>query len=199
MSVYENEMLGLGAKLVAGADEAGRGPLAGPIVAAAVILSPEKPIIGVNDSKKLSAKVRERLYEEIMEKATAVGVAMISAKDIDSIGIGQANLMVLRDAVRSLSPATDAVLSDYFKIPGLEDIMQKSIVKGDANSVSIAAASIIAKVTRDRIMIEADELYPGYGFAKHKGYGTKAHYAAINAQGLCEIHRRTFLRGYFNG
>lgn len=184
---YEN------CRYICGIDEVGRGPLAGPVVAAAVILPKDMDIYYLDDSKKLSSKKREELYDEIMEKAVAVGIGSSDEKCIDAINIRQANYLAMREAIGKLGVKPDILLVDAEHIPDV-DIMQESIIKGDAKSVSIAAASIIAKVTRDRYMEEIDALYPEYGFAVHKGYGTKKHRDAIKAYGPCEIHRRSFLK-----
>ncbi len=176
----------------AGVDEAGRGPLAGPVVAACVILPPDCEIRYLNDSKKLSAKRREALYEEICEKAVAFGIGMAGPELIDEVNILQATYAAMRDAVRAVAPPPELLLNDAVTIPDLA-IPQIPIVKGDSKSLSIAAASILAKVTRDRYMIRMDALYPQYGFARHKGYGTKAHREALQRCGPCPIHRRTFL------
>ncbi len=177
---------------LAGIDEAGRGPLAGPVVAAAVILDPTQEIFYINDSKKLSESRRELLYDEIYAKALAVGVGIVSAERIDEINILQATYEAMRQAVNGLSLKPGLLLNDAVRIPGLE-LPQVPIVKGDAKSLSIGAASIIAKVTRDRLMRELDQTYPEYGFAVHKGYGTAAHIAALKAYGPCPLHRRTFI------
>ena len=182
--------------VICGIDEAGRGPLAGPVVAAAVILDINCPILYVNDSKKLSEKKREELYDEIMEKAVSVGVGIASPETIDEINILQATYEAMRQAVNKLPVAPDIFLNDAVIIPGIEENRQVKIIKGDAKSVSIAAASILAKVTRDHMMAEYDSLYPQYGFAKHKGYGTKAHLDAIREYGMCPIHRRSFLKKF---
>ncbi len=179
--------------LIAGVDEAGRGPLAGPVVAAAVILYPGAEILGINDSKQLTEKKREALYPEILERSMAVGVGIVSAGRIDEINILQATYEAMRKAVTSLCFRPDVLLVDAVTIPGLEGIRQVPIIKGDAKSLSIGAASIVAKVTRDRMMRELDQIYPEYGFAGHKGYGTAAHIAAIRAFGPCPIHRRSFI------
>ena len=196
LSSYENEAYAQGFKLVAGIDEAGRGPLAGPVVAAACILDPNVKILGLDDSKKLSEKKREMLFEQIKEKALCYAVCEVDAKTIDEINILNATKQCMRDCVAELGRkgmAPDKLLIDAVKLEGTScDVT--AIIKGDANSNSIAAASILAKVTRDHIMVEMDEKYPGYGFAKHKGYGTKDHYAGIREHGMCEIHRRTFLK-----
>lgn len=176
---------------VAGIDEAGRGPLAGPVVAAAVILPVGIDVPGINDSKKLTPASRDRLFEVIQEKALAVGVGHSDHMVIDRINILQATLAAMKQAVANLSIPPDYLLIDGItKIPIA--LPQKTIKKGDSASISIAAASIIAKVTRDRLMVEYDQLYPGYGFAEHKGYGCASHLAAIAAQGPCDIHRKTF-------
>lgn len=193
LSVYEAEYRAYG--LVAGTDEAGRGPLAGPVVAAAVILDSEKEILFLNDSKKLSEKKRESLYPEILEKALSVGVGVVDAARIDEINILQATYEAMRQAFEALSPRPDVLLADAVRIPGLS-VRQVPIIKGDAKSLSIAAASIVAKVTRDRMIREAEALYPGYGFAKHKGYGTPEHIRALKELGPCPIHRRSFI-GHF--
>ncbi len=181
--------------LICGVDEAGRGPFAGPVVAGAVILSlddPEREILYLNDSKKLSEKKREALYDEIMEKAVSVGVGIVERDVIDEINILQATFLAMQKAIAALDPQPDYILADAVSIPKIL-IPQEGIVKGDAKSVSIAAGSIIAKVSRDRIMYEYDKLYPEYGFASHKGYGTKAHIEAIKKYGMLDIHRRSFI------
>ena len=178
-------------KLIAGIDEAGRGPFAGPVVAGAVILDPEKEILYLNDSKKLSEKKREELYDEIMEKAIAVGVGIVDNKTIDEINILQATYLAMRKAIAALAPVPEFVLADAVTIPGI-DIPQEGIIKGDAKSVSIAAGSIIAKVTRDRIMTELDAQYPEYGFAKHKGYPTKAHLEILSKLPIIDCYRKSY-------
>lgn len=180
---------------ICGIDEAGRGPLAGPVVAGAVILPPDCEILYLNDSKKLSEAKREQLYEEIQEKAVAWAVGIVSQERIDEINILQATYEAMRQAIGKLSVTPDHLLVDAVHIP---EVVQKQtgIIKGDAKSVSIAAASIMAKVTRDRIMVEMDARYPEYGFAGHKGYGSKAHIEAIRQYGPCPIHRRTFIRNF---
>ena len=187
---YEREYDSEG--LIAGVDEAGRGPLAGPVVAAAVILHPGAEILGINDSKKLSEKKREALYPEILEKAMAVGVGIVSAARIDEINILQATYEAMRKAVEGLCFSPDLLLVDAVTIPGLA-VKQVPIIKGDAKSLSIGAASIVAKVTRDRLMRELDKIYPEYGFEGHKGYGTAAHIAALKEFGPCPVHRRSFI------
>ena len=193
MKRYEREYESAG--LICGIDEAGRGPLAGPVVAAAVILPKDCQILYLNDSKKLTARRRELLYEEIQEKALAVGVGVVSHTRIDEINILQATYEAMRQALNSLSRVPDLLLNDAVTIPEVQ-IRQIPIVKGDAKSVSIAAASVIAKVTRDRMMAEMNKDYPGYGFASNKGYGSASHIAALKAQGPCGIHRRTFIRNF---
>ncbi len=181
--------------ILCGVDEAGRGPLAGPVVAGAVILPKNCEILYLNDSKKLTKRRRELLYEEIMEKALAVGVGVVSHTRIDEINILQATYEAMRQAVGKLSVEPDVLLNDAVTIPELS-IKQVPIIKGDAKSVSIAAASVIAKVTRDRMMEEMEQTCPGYGFASNKGYGTASHIAALKALGPCAIHRRTFIRNF---
>ncbi|HIX98897.1 MAG TPA: ribonuclease HII [Candidatus Dorea intestinigallinarum] len=193
MSVYEREYAACGA--ICGIDEAGRGPLAGPVVAGAVILPKDEQILYVNDSKKLSEKKRELLYDEITERALAVGVGIVGPERIDEINILQATYEAMRLAVGQLEMRPDILLNDAVTIPGI-DIQQVPIVKGDAKSVSIAAASIIAKVTRDRLMREYDQVFPEYGFASNKGYGTKSHIEALKALGPTPIHRRTFIQHF---
>ena len=194
--VYEKEAFAKGAKLVAGIDEAGRGPLAGPVVAAACILDPEVKILGLDDSKKLSEKKREELFVQIKEKTLAYAVCEVDAQTIDEINILNATKKAMLTCVKELESnghKPDVLLIDAVKLEGT-DCEVIPIIKGDAKSDSIAAASVLAKVTRDHIMQEMDEVYPGYGFAKHKGYGTKDHYAGIREKGMCPIHRRTFLK-----
>jgi ribonuclease HII len=188
---FENLVRRQGFRQIAGIDEAGRGPLAGPVVAAAVILPAALALPGVNDSKKLPATARERLYAEIMSHAMAVGIGSCDAGDVDRINILQATLKAMQQAVRQLATPPDYLLIDGISAVPL-NIPQKSIKKGDSLSISIAAASIVAKVTRDRLMVAYDREFPGYGFASHKGYGCETHLRAIAAQGPCPIHRRTF-------
>ena len=190
---YEKQAMAEGFEVVCGVDEAGRGPLCGPVCAAAVILPVDCEIEGINDSKKLSEKKRDMLYDIIKEKALAYSVVMVDAKTIDEINILQATFKAMREAVDSLSIKADIALIDGNQKPGLS-IEERTLVKGDAKSISIAAASILAKVTRDRYCIELDEKYPQYQFAKHKGYGTKLHYEMIAEYGICEEHRRSFLK-----
>lgn len=183
----------LASGMIAGVDEAGRGPLAGPVTAAAVVLPEDAVIDGLNDSKKLSEKRREELFDVIRDKALAYAVYSVDEKRIDEINILQATFEAMRGAVGALDVIPDLVLVDGNRSPGLE-LPCETVVKGDSKSMSIAAASILAKVTRDRYMRRIAEIYPGYGFEKHKGYGTKAHYEAIERLGICDIHRRTFLK-----
>lgn len=190
---YERQYRGEGN--VCGIDEVGRGPLAGPVVAAAVILPEDCDILYLNDSKQLSEKMREKLYDEIMEKALAVGVGMADEKVIDDINILQADYHAMRIAISKLSVKPQVLLNDAVTIPGV-DIKQVPIIKGDTLSASIAAASIIAKVTRDRMMVAYDGVYPGYGFASNKGYGSKEHIEALKTMGPCEIHRRSFIKNF---
>lgn len=193
MKEYERQYAAYG--LICGIDEAGRGPFAGPVVAGAVILDPEKEILYLNDSKKLSEKRREELYEEIMEKAIAVSVGIVDSRTIDEINILQATYLAMQKAIAGLAPQPGFILADAVTIPKIT-IPQTGIIKGDAKSISIAAGSIIAKVTRDRLMYEYDKKYPEYGFASHKGYGTAAHIAAIKEYGPLDIHRRSFIHRY---
>ena len=191
MWTYEKKAVSNGFLRVAGVDEAGRGPLAGPVVAAAVVLPPDFEVGEINDSKKLSPKKRDRLYDYIRAEASAVGVGIVDAPTIDAINILQASLAAMREAVADLGDAPDFLLVDgTFEVPML--LAQEALVKGDSRSVSIASASIVAKVVRDRMMAEYAELYPEYGFAGHKGYPTKAHKEAIATFGPTPIHRKTF-------
>ena len=182
-----------GYKVICGVDEAGRGPLAGPVCAAAVILPDHLEIPGLTDSKKLTDKKRRELFPVIQEKAVAYGIGLASESEIDEINILQATFLAMRTAVENLDVKPDIALIDGNGKPGL-DIEERTVIKGDAKSVSIAAASILAKVTRDRYMLEADAKYPEYQFAKHKGYGTKLHYEMIAEHGICPEHRRSFLK-----
>ena len=195
MSEYENEARKNGFMVIAGLDEAGRGPLAGPVVAGCCVLDPEVMVLGVNDSKKLSEKKRAELFPLIQEKALSYGVGIVDEKVIDQINILEATKLAMKKAIEALSVQPDLLLIDALRLPDLA-IRQEDIIKGDAKSVSIAAASILAKETRDRIMREYDSVYPEYGFAKHKGYGTKEHIEAIRKYGPCPIHRRSFI-GHF--
>lgn len=180
---------------ICGIDEVGRGPLAGPVVAAAVILPKDCEILYLNDSKKLSEKKREELYKEIMEKALAVGIGYVSPARIDEINILQATYEAMRMAIGELKIKPEVLLNDAVTIPGV-DILQVPIIKGDAKSVSIAAASVIAKVTRDRLMAEYDALMPGYGFASNKGYGAAVHIQALKTMGPTPIHRKSFIKNF---
>ena len=193
MSEFENKYADF--SCICGIDEAGRGPLAGPVVAGAVILDPSVEILYLNDSKKLSAAKRDELYDIIMEKSISAAVGIVGPEVIDEINILQATYEAMRNAVHKLSVLPDILLNDAVTIPGLP-MKQVAIVKGDARSKSIAAASIIAKVTRDRIMEEYDRQYPEYGFASHKGYGSSAHIEALEKYGACPIHRRTFMKNF---
>lgn len=193
---YENEAKADGYNIVCGIDEAGRGPLAGPVCAAAVILPDGCIIEGVNDSKKLTEKKREQLFDVIKETAVAYSIATADEKEIDEINILQATYLAMNRAFQGLNLKPDMALVDGNRDPGF-GIPTRMIVKGDANSMSIAAASILAKVTRDRFMLEMDKKYPQYQFAKHKGYGTKLHYEMLDKYGASEIHRMTFLRKYY--
>ncbi|MBP5472666.1 MAG: ribonuclease HII [Lachnospiraceae bacterium] len=180
---------------ICGIDEVGRGPFAGPVVAGAVILPKDCDILYINDSKKLSEKVRERLYEEIKEKAVSAAVGIVEPSRIDEINILQATYEAMRIAISKLDPGPDLLLNDAVTIPGV-DIKQVPIIKGDAKSISIGAASIFAKVTRDRLMLEYDRQYPEYGFAKNVGYGTAENIAALKKYGPTPIHRRSFIHDY---
>jgi ribonuclease HII len=188
--LYEFERAIAVGRLLAGTDEAGAGPLAGPVVAAAVIL-PEEPIVGLNDSKQLSEKVREELFVTIKEKAIAYAIVEISADEIDRINIFQACLKGMTQAVHALKVRPEFVLTDARRLPML-GIEHEAVIKGDARSASIAAASILAKVHRDHLMVSLDTQYPGYGFAKHKGYGTGDHIRALTELGASAVHRKTF-------
>lgn len=193
MKEYEDMYAAL--PCICGIDEAGRGPLAGPVVAGAAILPKDCEILFLNDSKKLTEKRREELFIEIKEKAIAWSVGIVGPETIDSINILQATYLAMRQAIEQLPVQPELLLNDAVTIPGV-DIMQIPIIKGDAKSVSIAAASVLAKVTRDHMMQEYDTLFPEYGFAKHKGYGTAIHIAAIREYGPSPIHRRTFIKKF---
>ena len=192
------ELYNSGANLICGIDEAGRGPLAGPVVVAAAIMPRNSMIEGVNDSKKVSEKKREKLYDLIIDEAIAYGVGIIDQKEIDRINILNATKEGLTMAVKELNPKPDLIIVDALSKIDTEGIPYKSIIKGDAKCYSIACASIIAKVTRDRIMRQWDEVYPQYGFIKHKGYGTAAHISAIKEYGLCPLHRLSFVKNIVN-
>lgn len=194
--LYENNAINSGYSLVCGVDEAGRGPLAGPVCAAAVILPKNHIIEGVNDSKKLTEKKREALYDVIKEEALAYSIAFASEKEIDELNILQATYLAMKRAVEGLNPPADYAMIDGNRIPELS-VPAECIVKGDGKSMSIAAASILAKVTRDRLMLELAKKYPEYQFEKHKGYGTKLHYEMLDKFGPSEIHRQSFLKTWY--
>ena len=194
MTIYERQEWAMGNLLVAGLDEVGRGPLAGPVVAAACILNPEDPILGLNDSKKIPEKIREKLFIEIQNRAVCYSIVRIEHDVIDEINILNATKQAMVECVRLLDIKPDKLLIDAIDLKGT-DIPVLPIIDGDALSVSIAAASILAKVTRDRIMVEYECIYPGYGFFQNKGYGTSLHYKGIEQQGICPIHRKSFLKG----
>lgn len=203
MQVYERDLRAAGKRYIAGVDEVGRGPLAGPVVAACVVLPEDFDVLGVDDSKKLSEKKREQLYDAILSEALAYGIGMQDNASIDEINILEATKEAMRCAIleaeRALRAKTgcgiDHILIDALTLREIA-IPQTGIIKGDSASLSIAAASILAKVTRDRMMVEYDSIYPGYAFAKNKGYGTKAHYEGLQAQGMTPIHRRSFLKNF---
>ena len=189
----ENEIYDSGVSLICGVDEAGRGPLAGPVCAAAVILPRNIEIVGLNDSKKLSEKSREKLYDEICEKAMSFGIAFASVEEIEELNILNAAMLAMNRAIAQLGPQPELALIDGNRSSAIE-INSRCVIKGDAKCADIAAASILAKVTRDRYMLEMAEKYPEYHFERHKGYGTKLHYEALREYGPCEIHRPSFLR-----
>ena len=203
MQVYERDLRAAGKRYIAGVDEVGRGPLAGPVVAACVVLPEDFDVLGVDDSKKLSEKKREQLYDAILSEALAYGIGMQDNASIDEINILEATKEAMRCAIieaeQRLREKTgcgiDHILIDALTLREVA-IPQTGIIKGDSASLSIAAASILAKVTRDRMMIEYDSIYPGYALAKNKGYGTKAHYEGLQAQGMTPIHRRSFLKNF---
>ena len=203
MQVYERDLRAAGKRCIAGVDEVGRGPLAGPVVAACVVLPEDFDVLGVDDSKKLSEKKREQLYDAILSEALAYGIGMQDNASIDEINILEATKEAMRCAIieaeQRLREKTgcgiDHILIDALTLREIA-IPQTGIIKGDSASLSIAAASILAKVTRDRMMFEYDRIYPGYAFAKNKGYGTKAHYEGLQAQGMTPIHRRSFLKNF---
>lgn len=192
---YEKEYDAYGS--ICGIDEAGRGPLAGPVVAGAVILPKNCNILYINDSKKLSEKKREELYDVIMEKAVAVGIGYSTPERIDEINILQATYEAMREAVSQLSVQPDLLLNDAVTIPQIS-VRQIPIIKGDAKSISIGAASIMAKVTRDRLMVQYDSIFPEYGFASNKGYGAQVHIEALKKYGPCPIHRKTFITNFIS-
>lgn len=189
----ENEIYDSGVSLICGVDEAGRGPLAGPVCAAAVILPRNIEIVGLNDSKKLSEKSREKLYDEICEKAMSFGIAFASVEEIEEFNILNAAMLAMNRAIAQLEPQPELALIDGNRSSAIE-INSRCVIKGDAKCADIAAASILAKVTRDRYMLEMAKKYPEYHFERHKGYGTKLHYEALREYGPCEIHRPSFLR-----
>ena len=193
MLYLERDLWARGAEHVAGIDEAGRGPLAGPVVAACVVLRHDDAIEGCNDSKKLSAKKREQLYEQIMNRALSVSVGICGHEEIDKINILQATKKAMRQALAEATVSVDAVLIDGNQTLGVHP-RELAVIGGDGKSASVACASIVAKVTRDRLMAQYDSLYPQYGFAKHKGYPTKQHYACIEQYGISPVHRRSFLK-----
>ncbi len=192
MSLYNNPNI----QYICGIDEAGRGPLAGPVVVGAVIMPKDSFIEGVNDSKKVSEKKREKLYDLITEEAISYGVGIVDQNEIDEVNILNATKHAVTMAIEKLNVKPDLILVDALTNINTKGIPYKSIIKGDAKEYSIAAASIIAKVTRDRMMYEWDQIYPQYGFAKHKGYGTAAHIAAIKENGPCLLHRKTFIKNF---
>ena len=195
MLQYEKEFLSQGKKLIAGIDEAGRGPLAGPVVVASVIMPLDNVIDGINDSKKLSEKKRNLLFEQIKQVAISYHIEVIDEKVIDEINILNATKQGMKNCIDKLETKPDVVFIDAVKIDS--DVQTVSIIKGDAKSYSIAAASILAKVYRDNLMLQYHEQYPIYNFAKHKGYGTKMHIDAIKQYGICPIHRRTFVKNFY--
>lgn len=196
--LYENEALSDGYEIICGVDEAGRGPLAGPVYAAAVILPKGHIVEGVNDSKKLSEKKRELLFDKIIDECVCYSIGTASEKEIDKINILQATYLAMKRAVDGLEIVPQLALIDGNRIPPLISTDARAIVKGDAKSASIACASILAKVSRDRYMLEMAKKYPEYQFEKHKGYGTKLHYEMIEKYGICEIHRKSFLKKVLN-
>lgn len=195
MKVYENNLYMSGYTMIAGVDEVGRGPLAGPVVASAVILPKDFSILGINDSKMLTEKKREQLYQAIQENALVIGIGIVDHNVIDEINILNASKLAMEKAIESLVQEPDYILIDAITLENLS-IGQKGIIKGDQKSISIASASIIAKVTRDRMMCEYHERFPQYDFQGNKGYGTEKHYEGIKKHGLCPIHRKTFLKEF---
>ncbi|MBQ7352339.1 MAG: ribonuclease HII [Clostridia bacterium] len=193
---FENKYLALGKKYIAGIDEAGRGPLAGPVCVASVIMPLEKEYLieGINDSKKLTEKKRENLFSQIIDRAIAYHIEFVDERTIDEINILNATKLGMKRCIENLSIVPDVVLIDAVKIDS--EIETESIIKGDALSYSIACASILAKVSRDRLMMELDSLYPEYGFAKHKGYGTKLHIECLKKYGKCSCHRESFIGNF---
>lgn len=197
MLLYEKQATEEGFQFIAGVDEAGRGPLAGPVVAAAVILPGGVLIEGVNDSKKLTAAQREKLFDEIKEKSLAYGICAADEKCVDEINILNATKKAMTEAIAQLKPSPDCILLDAVKLENIKT-KQVPIIKGDSLSLSIAAASILAKVTRDRLLVEYDSKYPQYGFSVHKGYGTPQHISAIKKYGICPIHRVSFVKNFMD-
>ena len=193
---FENKLYKTGLTYIAGIDEAGRGPLAGPVTVGAVIMRPDSFIEGINDSKKISESKREKLYEQITNEAISWSVGIVDQKEIDELNILNATKKALTQAIEGLETKPDRILVDALEHIDTKGVPYTSIIKGDAKVYSISCASIIAKVTRDRIMREYDEVYPQYGFAKHKGYGTAAHIEAIKKYGLTPIHRKTFCKNF---
>lgn len=193
INTFENEGYEKGYTYIGGIDEAGRGPLAGPVVAAVVVFKPGTKIEGINDSKKLSEAKRDELFDIIRDQALDYGIGIVQREEIDEYNILNATYMAMKKAINCLKKTPDYLLVDAAHVPDVS-IDQKSIIKGDSKSISIAAASILAKVTRDSIMYEYDKMYPEYGFASHKGYGTDQHYKAIREHGITTIHRRSFLK-----
>lgn len=193
INVFENEGYNRGYLYIGGIDEAGRGPLAGPVVASVVVFKKNTKIEGVNDSKKLSEAKRDELFDIIKKEALDYGIGIVNNEEIDEFNILNATYMAMKKAINCLKKTPDYLLVDAATIPGI-DIVQNPIVKGDLKSISIAAASILAKVTRDSIMYQYDRVYPEYGFKSHKGYGTKEHYEAIEKHGITPIHRKSFLK-----
>lgn len=193
INLFENEGYEKGYIYIGGIDEAGRGPLAGPVVASVVVFKPNTKIPGINDSKKLSECKREELFDIIKEEALDYGIGIVNNEEIDEFNILNATYMAMKKAINSLNKTPDYLLIDATTIPGV-NIAQNPIIKGDLKSISIAAASILAKVTRDSIMYQYHEMYPQYGFKSHKGYGTKEHYEAIESYGITPIHRKSFLK-----
>ncbi|MBQ6992186.1 MAG: ribonuclease HII [Clostridia bacterium] len=196
---YENKLYMEGLNYIAGIDEAGRGPLAGPVVVASVILPKDSLIEGINDSKKISESKREKIYENIIEEAISYGVGIVWQDEIDEINILNATKKALTDAINQMKVKPDRILVDALDKIDTNGIPYTSVIKGDAKMYSIGAASIIAKVTRDRIMREYDEVYPEYGFAGHKGYGTAKHIEAIKNLGICPLHRKSFVKNFERG
>lgn len=191
---YESQAMERGYQNICGIDEAGRGPLAGPVFAAAVILPQGLVIDGLNDSKKISEKKRDELFDIIQEEAISYSIAFATEQEIDDINILQATFLAMRRACEGLHVTADYALIDGNRMPNLGDVEGEPIIKGDTQSASIAAASILAKVSRDRVMLELDKIYPEYQFAKHKGYGTKLHRELLLEHGMCPIHRRSFMK-----